>query len=55
MSDAAEREPLGFHIEYRAGIAVLVFDNGSCHPATDQEVALWDRLGHAEAMLNDAA
>lgn len=35
---------LGFYIVQRAGVNVLVFLSQGCHPATHQEVALWNAL-----------
>lgn len=36
--------PLGFTIENRAGIYVLVWEDGGCQPATSAEVAMWKAL-----------
>jgi hypothetical protein len=41
---SGERSELGFRIENRAGLRVLVYDSGSCHPASIAECALWDAL-----------
>ena len=35
---------LGFTIENRAGIDVLVWKHGGCQPATSAEVAMWKSL-----------
>ena len=35
---------LGFTIENRAGIDVLVWKDGGCQPATSAEVAMWKAL-----------
>ena len=35
---------LGFAIENRAGIDVLVWKDGGCRPATSAEVAMWKAL-----------
>lgn len=35
---------LGFTIENRAGIDVLVWKDGGCQPATSAEVAMWKTL-----------
>ncbi|WP_412021498.1 hypothetical protein [Burkholderia cepacia] len=35
-------EGLGFRIERRSEIDVLVYDDESCHPASTEEVALWN-------------
>ena len=35
---------LGFTIENRAGIDVLVWEAGGCQPATSAEVAMWKAL-----------
>ena len=35
---------LGFTIENRAGIDVLVWKDGGCRPATSAEVAMWKAL-----------
>ena len=35
---------LGFTIENRAGIYVLVWEAGGCRPATSAEVAMWKAL-----------
>lgn len=35
-------DSLGFRIEPRSGIDVLVYDDESCHPASSEEVDLWD-------------
>ncbi|QJU52943.1 hypothetical protein SCB71_06380 [Herbiconiux sp. KACC 21604] len=43
MSDN-ERDELGFVIEDRAGIDVLVYENGSCRPAQPTEVKMWRAL-----------
>lgn len=38
---------LGFTIERRAGVDVVVFANDSCRPAMETEVAMWNRLALA--------
>ena len=38
------RVNLGFTIENRAGIDVLVWKDGGCQPATSAEVAMWKAL-----------
>lgn len=38
--------PLGFYIEDRGGVEVVVYDNGSCRPSSGAESALWDLLCH---------
>ncbi|MCD9087391.1 hypothetical protein [Stenotrophomonas sp. SY1] len=38
---------LGFTIENRSGVDVLVFANDSCRPAMETEVAMWQRLNAA--------
>lgn len=35
---------LGFTIENRAGIDVLVWEAGGCQPATSAEIAMWKAL-----------
>ena len=35
---------LGFIIEQRAGVDVLVWDKGGCRPATSTEIAMWHSL-----------
>ena len=35
---------LGFTIENRAGIDVLVWKDGGCQPATSAEIAMWKAL-----------
>lgn len=35
---------LGFTIENRAGIDVLVWKEGGCRPATSAEIAMWQAL-----------
>ena len=35
---------LGFTIEHRAGIDVLVWKDGGCQPATSAEIAMWKAL-----------
>lgn len=37
-------QKLGFTIEERSGTKVLVYANGSCHPANYDEVAMWNML-----------
>ena len=37
-------ENLGFTIENRAGIDVLVWKEGGCRPATSAEIAMWKAL-----------
>ena len=39
---------LGFTIENRAGIDVLVWKDGGCQPATSAEVAMWKSLAAAQ-------
>ena len=38
------KQELGFHIETREGVDVLVFKNGGSRPATDAEVKLYSIL-----------
>ena len=38
---------LGFTIENRAGIDVLVWEAGGCQPATSAEIAMWKALSAA--------
>lgn len=35
---------LGFVIEDRAGVRVLVYDSGGCRPASTAEAMLWDEI-----------
>lgn len=51
---SASVNALGFDIERRAGVPVVVFDSGGCHPASDSEVALWARVQELEVMLEIA-
>lgn len=44
-------EPMGFVIEDRGGVSVVVFDSGGCRPASDVELDLWASLAAAEAEL----
>src|SRR5690606_3290055 len=37
-------DALGFHIEERAGVPVLVWSQGGCQPATTAERAMWSHL-----------
>lgn len=37
-------QKLGFTIEERSGTKVLVYANGSCHPANCDEVAMWNMI-----------
>lgn len=50
MSDLRER--LGFHIEARAGVDVLVYKTG-CRPASDVEAQLWNELEAAAARIQE--
>lgn len=38
-----------FHVGNRGGVKVVVFDDGSCRPASDAEVEMWDALGALRA------
>lgn len=40
---------LGFKIEERAGVFVVVFDGGGVSAATDISVRLWERIEELEA------
>lgn len=53
MSDAPEA-PIDFHIEYREGFAVVVYDSGGVRPANETDVVMWDRIGRLEMELERA-
>lgn len=39
-----KKETLGFKIEERSGVKVIVEDKGGVRPATDHEIAMWDLI-----------
>lgn len=48
-------EALGFTIENRAGVDVLVWKDGGCRPATSAEVAIWQVLAAKQQAAPKAA
>lgn len=48
-------EALGFAIEKRAGVDVLVWKDGGCQPATSAEVAMWEVLAAKQQAAPKAA
>ena len=42
---------LGFHIEVRGGVQVLVWADGSCRPASTSEIAMWARIAWQQEKL----
>lgn len=43
-----KREDLGFTIEDRGSVMVLQYNSGGCHPANDNEIAMWNLIGQLE-------
>lgn len=46
-----KKEDLGFTIEERAGVKVIVEQGGGVRPATNHEVAMWDLIEKQEGTM----
>lgn len=48
--EKAEPVALGFRIELRGACHVVVWHDDSCRPASDEEIALWNRAAAIEVI-----